>query len=379
MPAKRFLLLFSDTGGGHRAGAQAVAQALHQAYGDAVHVILVDALVFSRKWPFHRFPAWYPYMVRGRAWGWKMGFRLTDRAAAVEILTRLAYPYVRPALHALFEAYPADVVVSFHALLNRLLGLGVREARPPVATATVILDMISAHALWFGRGLDRYFLPQEALAARAKALGISPETLVVAGMPVRGEMVEAAKMPQARARNLLGLNEDGRVVLVVGGGDGMGPMADVVKAILQRDLPAQIVTIAGRNDLLRQRLRSLTPTSSLRIEGFTQEMHLWLRAADILVTKAGPNTLAEAFVMGLPTVLYAAIPGQEEGNVRLVEGHGAGVWAPHPQRAADAVASLLKDEEGRRAMGRRARELATPHAAETIARELYNLAMTKHG
>ena len=376
MPAKRFLLLFSDTGGGHRAGAQAVAQALQHRYGDAVQVTLLDALVYSRKWPFYRFPAWYPHMVRGRAIPWKLGFRLLDRASAVEMATRATYPYVRPALRALFEEHPADVIVSFHALLNRLLGLGVREAPRPIATATVVLDMISAHALWFGRGLDRYFIPYEKMAGRAMALGIPRERLAPVGMPVRREMVEAARTPQARARKALGLDEARPVVVIVGGGDGMGPMARVTEAILRRRPQAQIAAIAGRNPLLRRHLHALARSHPLRVEGFTNDMHLWLRAADILVTKAGPNTLAEAFVMGLPTVLYAAIPGQEEGNVRLVLEQDAGVWAPGPERAADAVMVLLRDEELRRAMGRRAGELATPHAADAIARELYNLAIT---
>lgn len=374
MAARRFLFLFSDTGGGHRAGAQAVAQALHDLYGDAVRVTLVDALVYSRKWPFHRFPAWYPAMLRGGAIPWKIGFRLTDRAFAVEALTRLAYPYVRPALRALFQEHPADVIVSFHALLNRLLGLGVAEAPHPIATATVVLDILSAHALWFGRGLDRYFLPRKGMTARAQTLGVPREKIIPAGMPVRREMVEAATMPKARARKLLGLEEEGRIVLVVGGGEGMGPMPAVVQALLARKPQAQIIAMAGRNRTLRHNLLALASSQPLRVEGFTNQMHLWLRAADILVTKAGPNTLAEAFVMALPIVLYTAIPGQEEGNVLLVQEHDAGVWAPGPNRAADAVLALLADESRRRAMARRAGELATPRAAATIARELFSLA-----
>jgi len=102
-------------------------------------------------------------------------------------------------------------------------------------------------------------------------------------------------------------------------------------------------------------------------------MDLWLRAADILVTKAGPNTLAEAFVMGLPTVLYTAIPGQEEGNVALVSKYGAGVWAPGPRKSVAAVMSLLDDPNRRKRMARRARSLATPDAAEEIASRLWQL------
>ena len=50
-----------------------------------------------------------------------------------------------------------------------------------------------------------------------------------------------------------------------------------------------------------------------------------MRAADLLVAKAGPNVLCEAFVCGLPLVLYSAVRGQEEGNVTYVVEHRAGV------------------------------------------------------
>ena len=373
MTPKRFLLLYSDTGGGHRAGAQAVAQALHARYGDAVQVELVDALVYSRKWPFHRFPAWYPAMLRGRAIPWQIGFRLTDHRSMADALTRAVYPYVRPALRALFREHPADGVVSFHALLNRLLGLGMAETPRGMATATVVLDMLSAHALWYGRGLDRYFLPWEEMRARAQALGVRREQIRVVGLPVRREMVEAAGMTKAQARAALGLPANMPLVLITGGGEGMGPMVAVVRALLARKPRAQIAAIAGRNPRLQAQLLALARDHPLRVEGFTEQMHLWLRAADILVTKAGPNTLAEAFVMGLPLILYTAIPGQEEGNVRLVQARKAGLWTPRAGQAADAVMALLGDEARRKDMGRRSEELAAPHAADLIARELFML------
>jgi 1,2-diacylglycerol 3-beta-galactosyltransferase len=102
-------------------------------------------------------------------------------------------------------------------------------------------------------------------------------------------------------------------------------------------------------------------------------MDHWLRAADILVTKAGPNSLAEAFVMGLPTVIYAAIPGQEDGNVTLVKEQGAGIWAPGPSRSVEAVLSLLDDPLRRERMTRQAQSLATPDGSTKIAQRLWRL------
>jgi len=91
----------------------------------------------------------------------------------------------------------------------------------------------------------------------------------------------------------------------------------------------------------------------------------------VLLTKAGPNMLAEALIMGLPMVLYQAIPGEETGNVEWTVSRGAAVWAPQPQRAAEAVAAVLADPARRAGMQAAALTLARPAAADVIAAALW--------
>ena len=100
--------------------------------------------------------------------------------------------------------------------------------------------------------------------------------------------------------------------------------------------------------------------------------------ADLLITKAGPGSLHEAFLAGLPLILSGAVPGQEEGNVRLVVEGGAGVWAPRPAQAAALVARWTGAETGLLAhMAARSRALARPGAANAVAEEIWQLTLTK--
>ena len=78
----------------------------------------------------------------------------------------------------------------------------------------------------------------------------------------------------------------------------------------------------------------------MNIYGFVNEMPAFMHAADILVTKAGPGTISEAFIAGLPMVLYSKMPGQEDGNVTFVVDTGAGVWAPEPEETVDGRAQV---------------------------------------
>lgn len=117
------------------------------------------------------------------------------------------------------------------------------------------------------------------------------------------------------------------MILVVGGGDGMGPMEAVVKAINEAELNATLVAICGRNEALQERLRALPWTMPHHIYGFTSQMSEFMAISDMLVTKAGPGTISEGFIAGLPLVIYSRLPGQEDGNVQYVVDQKAGVGA----------------------------------------------------
>ncbi|NOZ49137.1 MAG: glycosyltransferase [Chloroflexi bacterium] len=373
---KRFLLLFSDTGGGHRSGAQAVAQALESLYGDAVSVTLVDAFVGLQKWPFYRFPAWYPRMLKVHSLPWKVGFELVDHPPIVNSLTKLTSPYIWTSFRHVLASHPADVIVSFHPIPNRLLAMTVARWGLDVSTATVVLDFLSAPAFWFAEGLDLYIVPYAEMIERARHMGLDTHQVEALGMPIRQEILAGLQISTTDAKKSLDIDTSRPLVLLLGGGDGVGPLDEIAQELFQLQPHATIAVIAGRNQGLRRRLTLLAQKHPLRVEGFTPHMDMWLRATDILVTKAGPNSLAEAFVMGLPTVLYAAIPGQEDGNVVLVKKYDAGLWAPKPKKSAEAVLALLNDPPRRKRMAERAHSLATPGAAETIAQRLWQLGLS---
>ncbi len=369
----RFLFLFSDTGGGHRASAQAVKDEMARLYGDAAIVEMVDVFVEMRRWPFDRFPKLYPVAVGMNGIPWYVGYHLSDTMPMVKLLSGAAWPYAGPSLCHLLGQHPADVMVSFHGVPNAALLFARRKLALRSPFAIVTLDLVSVHAGWFTPGAHMYIVPTEAARQRALRAGVTPKRIHVIGMPTRRAFVEVRAMPQSEARDLLGLPQDRPIVLMIGGGEGMGPLVPVVRAIAERKPDAHLVVIAGRNQMLYNALRVLDVPVPLRVEGFITNIAVWMRAVDVLVTKAGPNTLSEAFIAGLPLVLYAAIPGQEEGNIlHVVENH-AGVWTPKPQAAADAVMDLLTHPEQRAAMAACSQALARPHATTEIARHLWDL------
>jgi 1,2-diacylglycerol 3-beta-galactosyltransferase len=96
----------------------------------------------------------------------------------------------------------------------------------------------------------------------------------------------------------------------------------------------------------------------------------FMGAADILVTKAGPGTISESLITGLPMILYSRLPGQEDGNVAYVVSEGAGVWAPQPEKVIHALQTWIEHPKRREQAVEACRRIAHPQAANQIAKIL---------
>lgn len=370
----RFLLLHSKTGGGHQRAALAVAEALKARYGEEAHVALLDVLAAYAPWPFRRLPEWYGGMLWGGGRAYGMGYRLLDRQRRAQAISHLVWPWVRPAARRLLAEHPADLLVAFHPLPVHTVSRALTGMDAPAPLVAMGTDLVVMHAFYAARGIRRYLVATEAAQAQLVRHGVDPARVEVVGLPVRRCFQEAAQENPQLLRHRLGLDPQQSLVLVMGGGTGFGPLERVARAVAGNGAPAQMVVVTGRNERLRARLAEVVWPGPVRVMGFVENIHEWMRAADILVTKAGPNTIAEALTLGLPMVLWGAIPAQETPNLRLAVEEGVGTWAPGPARAAMAVQRLLSDPATLAQMRRKARALARPGAAGRVAQLLWEMA-----
>lgn len=363
----RILFLFSDTGGGHRSAAEAIIEALGLEFGAKISTSMVDIFKEYAPQPLNKMPYLYPKMVRiPQAWG--LGYRLSDGKRRARLLNAGAWPYIRNSIRSLVRENPSDLIVSLHALATgaTLRALGADRQVPFI---TVVTDLVTTHALWYHPKTDLCLVPTEAARRRAYENGLRPEQVQVVGLPVANRFCQPQK-DQHNLRSKLGWPQDRPVILLVGGGDGMGPLEQTAQAISAARLPVTLVIITGRNHNLKQRLETQVWPQTTLIYGFVQEMPDFMQAANILVTKAGPGTISEAFNAGLPLVLYSRLPGQEDGNVGYVVEEGAGVWAPSAEDIVAALTSWLSHPEKLKQSAAHSKRLANPFAARHIARIL---------
>lgn len=368
----RIVFLFSDTGGGHRSAAQALIEALNLEFPGRVTTEMIDIFRQYAPPPLDLAPDLYPPMSRMPEM-WELGYRVSNSPRRTRLIYDAIWPYLRWSINRLVRENPADLIVSVHPLVNAPVLRALRHLDHPVPFLTVVTDLVSTHAAWYHGSADLVVVPTEEARQRALRMGLLPERVLVLGLPVAERFRHLPDDPgETRAR--LGWPQDRPVILLAGGGEGMGPLEDVAEAINRAHLPIGMAIVTGRNRQLKARLEKLTWNQPTKIYGFVEQIPDFMHAAGALVTKAGPGTISEAFIAGLPILLYSRVPGQEDGNVYYVVSQGAGVWAPEPSIVAAVLKAWLSQPEYLRLMRAASLRLARPNASRQIAQIIGKMA-----
>lgn len=280
-----------------------------------------------------------------------------------------------------------DIVVSVHPLCQHIPIPIVRKMNEkrdpkklPISFVTVVTDLGGAHPTWFDKRTDFCFVPSKAVYDIARSNGISPDKLVMHGLPIRPTFWKQGP-PKDKIRKTLKL-DNAKTVLLMGGGDGVGNLMSIAthlaKKLQHSSKKSQVVVVCGHNKKVASQLSAKTwpENVSMVIKGFMTNIDEYMSASDCLVTKAGPGTIAEAMTRGLPLVLSTYLPGQEAGNVPYVVDGGFGLYAKNnPKKIAKTVYELFEDDSLLQSMSARAKSLSRPDATRAIAKDIGSVAL----
>ena len=289
-----------------------------------------------------------------------------------------------------------DVVVSMHPLCQAVPVKVLRDMQAQGAEkipfVTVVTDLATPHPLWIHKHADLCIVPSQEFDRAARVRGLTSSQIRMHGLPVRpafGAQPGRGTEQRAALQESLGLVPNRKTVLVVGGGDGVGNLGAVVDALGaqmasqnakqavaggegEEEGASQLLVVCGKNAALKQKLEETDwgPHLHVVVEGFTTRMSDFMASSDVIVTKAGPGTIAEACCCGLPILLSGHLPGQETGNINFVVDGGFGAYDAEPESIASTVCGWLEDEETLRAMSERSKAASRPSATGNIADDI---------
>ncbi|TVU09593.1 hypothetical protein EJB05_43077, partial [Eragrostis curvula] len=413
---KKVLILMSDTGGGHRASAEAIKAAFMQEFGDDyqvrfrcpvcafalrintnrmlvqlviwLHIVRFDVeygLLPSRRrtrmflllsvfvtdlwtdhtpWPFNQLPRSYSFLVKHGPL-WKMTYYGTAPRVVHQPHFAATSTFIAREVAKGLMKYQPDVIISVHPLMQHvpLRVLRSKGLLDKIPFTTVITDLSTCHPTWFHKLVTRCYCPSTEVEKRALKAGLKPSQIKVYGLPVRPSFVKPVP-PKDELRRELGMDEDLPAVLLMGGGEGMGPIEATAKALGDSlydeslgEPVGQILIICGRNKKLASRLQSIN----------------WK-----VPVQAGPGTIAEAMIRGLPIILNDYIAGQEAGNVPYVVENGCGKFSKSPKQIAKIVADWFGPRSDElTVMSKNCLKLARPDAVFKIVHDLHELVRQK--
>ena len=371
---RRPTILFATiaAGGGHVAGAWAMAESIEHHYPGSFELRVSDYMKdvgIAGLDRFHK-DSWrralrYPILAR-------VGQRVIDAfpSLTIAVQRRILRGFARAAAADLGEDPPL-LIVSNHGLITT----GLAEAKwlygLEVRVLTFATEPFNISAYWGDPRADRVIVASEESRRNLLRFGVPAEKMTLIGRPVRQAFLNAPAKDEAREH--LGL-EDRFTCLVSFGGEGVGrnPRASI-QSLLDTDLPLQVVAITGRNEALKEELKELG-TERLRVEGFVDNLAEYLAASDVFVGKAGPSSVYEALAVGRPVLASGYAGLNELGVVRFIESRGLGHHVRTTAELAREVRRYAEDPGLLQEVARRCRELDLASSTERFAHHIVRYA-----
>lgn len=338
----RVTILTADVGGGHRAAARSLTEALE---GKAL-VTQVSLIDDGAPFPLNTWSATYAPWVNYTPWLYRLVYRFGESRERVVATQKAVYPLLKKHVASLVRPQETDLFISVHPLeIEAPLWL-MQELGQRVPFVTVVTDPVTAPLAWFCPDVDLCVVATEPAYRTGLSCGIDPAKLKLIGLPIGRAFGRMQGADKRTVRAGLGLAQEKPLILISGGGAGIGripPMARAITRLLaEQERDVQLAIIAGHNaELLRQLRRQKWPVP-VTVLGFVDNMVEWMAAADLLLTKAGPGMLSEAACLGVPVMITDFIPGQEAGNVSWVVKNGAGLYEHEIEGIAAVVGELLR-------------------------------------
>jgi len=362
-----------SAGAGHGRAAEALRTQAELSF-TGVEVKHVDVMTLVPKSFRALYANYYIEIVERHPSVWAYLYHATDKMPRDALFAQIRRAIERLNTRRLRDAirlFDPDHIVCTHFLPAELLAHEIRRGRavPPVWVQVTDFDL---HRLWVQAGMRSYFAASDEIAFRMAARGIPKNSVHVTGIPIMP--VFAQHLDRKACAEELGIAPDRPTLLLMTGGAGIAGGETLIERLLGLPGDFQIVALAGKNQQLLANYRSLVARSGGRLFalGFTSAIERVMACADLAVTKPGGLTVSECLAVGLPMVLIAPIPGQEERNADYLMEQGAAVKAHDAVALEYKIARLIGEPERLARMRESMRGLGHPDAARAVLNHVLN-------
>lgn len=370
MQPKRIILMYISEISGHHSATLAIEKALKILQPNA-EILNINAFNFTNPISEKVVNRLYMGVIKRTPQVWDYLYDNPRVVKNIEKIKETIHKYNCPKLKALFDQFNPDAVVCTQAFPCGMVADFKRVYQSEICLVAVLTDYIP-HSYWIYDTVNYYVSPSDEVALRLEEKGVSIHKIKTLGIPIDPKFNEEVAKDEVIKK--LGLHSGLITILIMGGGQGLGPIKTIINSLERTKFGLQEIVVTGANSKLCNSLQRRAKKYKQRVVifGYTDNINELMGISDIIITKPGGITTAEALAEGLPMIIVRPLPGQEASNTAYLKEKGAAIKIDKAKDTNLIIEELLENQNKLNRMQLAARNISKPHASFDIARLLLN-------
>jgi len=368
MSPKRIILMYISEVSGHHSATVAIENAI-KILSPGAEVLNINTFNYTNPISEKIVNRLYMGIIKKtpRIWNY-----LYDNPAVIkktEKIKEVIHRYNSSKLKSLFDKFQPDAVACTQAFPCGMVADYKKIYNSTLPLVAVLTDYVP-HSYWIYDNIDCYITPSQEVTQRLVAKGVAAKNIKPLGIPFDPKFNQEVNRGQIFKKYKL--DPQLPIILIMGGGQGIGPIKSVVASLEKSKIDFQEIVITGVNKKLYRQIkrRSRHNQKKILLLGYVDQINELMSVAEMIITKPGGITTAEALSKALPMIIIKPIPGQEENNTAYLTEEGAAIRVDNLKNLNKIVEDLLSDAHKLKSLAECASRISKPNAALDIARLL---------
>ena len=364
---KKALIFYISKYSGHFHGAKAIKEGL-RGTDNNIDVEMVNVLDYTNPILGKIINRTYLEIIKKRPELWGNIYDNPSVLKKTKKAREALHRYNMSKMKRLIEKHEPDIVLCTQAFPCGMVADYKRTSGGNIFLIGVLTDY-APHSYWLYDEVNYYVVPSESIARALEKKGVPVVKIKAYGIPVDPKF--KLQHDRSDARKKLGLEKGTPAILIMGGSQGLGAIEEAVRELIEdKRHDYQLLVITGRNKRLYNRLVKLgrKEGKNIKVFPYVENIDELMEISDLIITKAGGLTTAEALIKKLPLLIVNPIPGHERLNTDFLVEEGVAVELDDYEKIHDEVNRLFDSGELLPKMRARAGELSHPESSMDIAR-----------
>ena len=371
MHPKRIILMYISEVSGHRSATLAIEKAIKLLHPDT-EILNINAFNYTNPISEKVINRIYMEVIKRTPKIWDYLYDNPSVVKGLENIKQYIHRSNSPKLKKLFDSFNPDLVVCTQAFPCGMVADFKKTYGVNLPLVAVLTDYIP-HSYWVYDAVDYYITPSDEVSVRLEKKGVKASKIKSYGIPF--DLKFNQKLSNEDIFCKMKLNPHKPAVLIMGGGQGLGPIKTIVKSLEKSENDIQELIVAGTNKKLFNSLKRKIKNykKEIHLFGFIQNIHELMHISKVIISKPGGVTTAEVLSMGLPMVIVKPIPGQEINNTDFLTQKQAAIKVDEPKEVYQVIDDLLMNKVKLERLRAAGLKIAKPDASMDIAKLLLSL------